>query len=316
MYAPITVVIPNYNGAHLLQRNLPSVLNAMLHYPGECFLIVVDDGSIDDSIDMLRHDFPQVKVVIHESNRGFAEAIQSGVNAADTELMFLLNSDVEVAEDIFAPLAAYFDDPNTFSVNPLILDELGLTKRHSWNLRQLKGGTLKLIYWQLENALERRKMGEKLRTAYAHGGSFMVRRSMFLMLGGFHPIFKPFYSEDYDLGLRAWRRGWASYFEPCVHIVHQSKGSIRSNVKFNYVKSIRRRNRYFLEWAHLTRADLLLYVLPASVLQLLGELLTFDTINLRGFAFALAKIKEVLSFRRELQKTSLFSLREVLKQLK
>ena len=208
MQPPVTIVIPNFNGAELLRKNLPSVLGAMQAYPGSAQLIVVDDGSSDHSLDVLKKEFPQVKVVIHPQNKGFAEAIHSGVNAANTELLFLLNSDVEVSVDIFEPLVVYFDDPNTFSVNPLIYDEQGVVKRHSWNLRKFKAGTLKLINWQLDNALQRRAGGEKLATAYAHGGSFMVRKSMFLALGGFHPIFKPFYSEDYDLGLRAWRRGF------------------------------------------------------------------------------------------------------------
>lgn len=315
MQLPVTIVIPNFNGAELLRKNLPSVLVAMKVYQGPAKLIVVDDGSSDHSLDVLKQEFPQVEVVIHPQNKGFAEAIHSGVNAANTELLFLLNSDVEVSADIFEPLVAYFDEPDTFSVNPLIYDEQGVVKRHSWNLRKFKAGTLKLINWRLDNALQRRADGEKLATAYAHGGSFMVRKSMFLALGGFHPIFKPFYSEDYDLGLRAWRRGWGSYFEPGVHIVHQSKGSIRSNVKFKYVKSIRRRNRYILEWGHLGWADLLLKALPASMLQLLGELLTLDYTNLRGFGFALMKLKEVIAFRRELRKTSLFTLREILEKL-
>lgn len=315
MLPSLTIVIPNFNGAELLRKNLPSILTAMQVYQGTSELIVVDDGSSDHSLDVLKQEFPQVQVVVHPQNKGFAEAILSGVNAANTELLFLLNSDVEVSTDVFAPLVAYFDDSNTFSVNPLIYDEQGGIKRHSWNLRKFKAGTLKLINWQLDNALQRRVNGERLATAYASGGSFMVRKSMFLALGGFHPIFKPFYSEDYDLGLRAWRRGWASYFEPGVHIVHQSKGSIRSNVKFKYVKSIRRRNRYILEWTHLSRSDLLLKALPASALQLLGELLMLDYTNLRGFGFAVMKLKEVIAFRQELQKTSLFTLREILEKL-
>lgn len=316
MKNPITVIIPNYNGAQLLRKNLPSVEAACKAYGEQCSIIVVDDGSADDSLSVLQHEFPEVEVVIHDKNKGFAEAVHSGVNAAKTELLFLLNSDVEVQADIFAPLVSYFDDPTTFSVNPLIYDEQGEVKRHSWNLRQFKVGTLKLMRWDLNDALNRRKNGEKLATAYAHGGSFMVRKSMFQALNGFHPIYKPFYSEDYDLGLRAWRRGWASYFEPSVHIVHQSLGSIRSNVKFKYVKCIRRRNRYLLEWMHLSPAQLLLSNIPFSILQLLGELLLLDRVNLKGFGLALLKISEVVKARQELKMRQKLTLSDTLSQLK
>lgn len=316
MKNPITVIIPNYNGAQLLRKNLPSVKVACKAYGEQCSIIVVDDGSADDSLSVLQHEFPEVEVVIHDKNKGFAEAIHSGVNAAKTELLFLLNSDVEVQADIFVPLVSYFDDPTTFSVNPLIYDEQGEVKRHSWNLRQFKTGTLKLMRWDLNDALNRRLNGEKLATAYAHGGSFMVRKSMFQALGGFHPIYKPFYSEDYDLGLRAWRRGWPSYFEPRAHIVHQSVGSIRSNVKMNYIKSIRRRNRYVLEWIHLTTPQLLFAALPASLIQLLGELLLCDRVNLKGFYLACLKLPEVIRARQALKETQVMQLDTVLAKLK
>ncbi|MDP2246716.1 MAG: glycosyltransferase, partial [Nitrosomonadales bacterium] len=265
---------------------------------------------------VLKTEFPEVYLVTHEKNLGFAEAIHTGVRAAKTELLFLLNSDVEVQSDLLSPLVKYFEDPNTFSVNPLIYDESGEVKRHSWNLRQLKNGHLKITSWTLPEALDRRNSGEKLPSAYAHGGSFMVRKSMFMELNGFHPIFKPFYSEDYDLGLRAWRKGWASYFEPQVHIVHQSQGSIRSNVKMNFVKCIRRRNRYLIEWIHLSLPDLLFKVMPFTLFQLLGELLIFDKVNLKGFYLALLKFKEVLQARNELHSSSKYNLTDVLKHIK
>jgi len=316
MHPPVTIVIPNFNGATLLQKNIPSVLKAMQVYQGESSLIVVDDGSQDNSLQVLKEHFPQVKVVIHAQNQGFAEAIHSGVNAAETELLFLLNSDVEVQEQLLAPLVQYFEDANTFSVNPLIYDEQGVVKRHAWNLRQFRGGTLKLVNWRLEKAFKLRAAGEKLPTAYAHGGSFMVRKSMFNALQGFHPIFKPFYSEDYDLGLRAWRRGWASYFEPSVHIVHQSVGSIRSNVKMNHIKTIRRRNRYILEWMHLSASQLWLGAIPGSLIQLLGELLLLDKINLNGFYLACTKLPEVIQARREIKASQTMRLTDVMAVLK
>ena len=316
MNNPITVVIPNYNGAQLLHKNLPSVIAALNVYGEHSSIIVVDDGSVDDSVAVLKQEFPEVEIIIHSKNKGFAEAIHSGVKAAKTELLFLLNSDVELEPNIFAPLVTYFDDLNTFSVNPLILDEQGVVKRHSWNLRKFVDGGLKLIDWDLEIANLRRSQGDKLATAYAHGGSFMVRKSMFLALSGFHPIYKPFYGEDYDLGLRAWRMGWGSYFEPSVYVVHQSLGSIRSNVKLNFIKYIRRRNRYLLEWIHLSPVQLLLGAIPFSILQLLGELITLDRVNLKGFGLALLKIAGVIKARKELRLCQKLSIDTVLDQLK
>lgn len=313
MSTPVTIVIPNFNGAALLRKNLPSVINAAKNYTPVATVIVVDDGSKDNSLTVLEAEFPDIKIVVHENNKGFAEAVYSGINAAETELVMLLNSDVMVGDDLLIPLVSYFNEPNTFSVNPLIYDEKGEIKRHSWNLRKFKKGSMKLLNWSLNKAFDIKQAGEKLPTLYAHGGSMMLRKSIFLALGGFHPIYKPFYSEDYDLGIRAWRRGLSSYFEPNVSIVHQSIGSIREHVKMQYIKCIRRRNRYLLEWIHLTPSQLLFSAIPLSIFQLLGELLTLDITNLKGFYLALGKISDVISARQEIKSTEKMSLKEILK---
>lgn len=312
MNASVTIVIPNFNGAELLKKNLPSVLEAAKHYSPIAQVIVVDDGSKDSSIQVLKAEFPDVKIVIHEKNKGFSEAVYSGIDAAETELIMLLNSDVRVENNLLASLVPYFDKADTFSVNPLIRDEKGEIKRHSWNLRQFKKGSFKLLNWSLDKAVNLRQEGKTLSSLYASGGSLMLRKSLFQALEGFHPIFKPFYSEDVDLGLRAWRMGWHSYFEPGISIVHQSVGSIREHVKIQYIKCIRRRNRYLLEWIHLTPSQLLFSAIPWSLLQLLGELLILDKTNLKGFYLAVTKLPEVIAARREINKTQKMSLNEVL----
>ena len=207
MKEPVTVLIPNFNGENLLVDNLPTVIDALKTYCPESRVLVVDDGSTDNSLQVLNDKFADVQVVVHSENRGFAEAVKSGIAATSTELVFLVNSDVQIREEIFTKLVSYFDDQNTFSASPLICTEDGANKRHSWNLRQFKKGMLKLMKWQLEEAKNLRKQGEKLPTLYASGGSLMLRKSMFQALGGFDPIYKPFYGEDSDLGLRAWRQG-------------------------------------------------------------------------------------------------------------
>lgn len=315
MKTPITVVIPNFNGAKLLKKNLPSVQKAASFYSSNTIIIVVDDGSKDESIDVLKTEFPNIKIVIHPINKGFADAVYSGIAAAETELIMLLNSDVNVQEDLLEGLMPYFDSLDTFSVNPLINDENGQVKRHSWNLRQFKRGSLKLLDWSLNEAVNIKNSGKLLPTLYGHGGSMMLRKSMFEALNGFHPIYKPFYSEDYDLGIRAWRRGWCSYFEPNISIVHQSVGSIREHVKMQHVKCIRRRNRYLLEWIHLTPTQIMLSAFPLSIFQLLGELLIFDKTNVKGFLLALSEIPQVLKARAEIIKTQKLSLNEVLNKV-
>lgn len=309
----ITIIIPNFNGAHLLLKNLPSVVDAANAFSILAQIIVVDDGSSDNSLLVLEQYFPNIKVVAHKENMGFSEAVHTGVHAAQTELLFLLNSDVQMNVNCLQPLASYFSEVDVFSVCPLILSETGIVTRHSWNRRQFKFGRFKPTEWDLTQALSLRKI-QKLPTLYASGGSMMVRKSMFLELNGFHSLYKPFYSEDFDLGLRAWRRGWRSYFEPSVSVVHQSKGSIKENVRRTYVKQVRRRNNYIFEWMHFPVNRLVTTVIPLTIWQLLGEFLLMDWVNLKGFVTALPKIKLVIRARNELRRNHKLSLVEILKE--
>lgn len=314
MKPDITVVIPNFNGEVLLKKNLHSVMEAASGYKGSAKIIVVDDGSQDASQRLLQEQFPQIRLVVHRQNKGFAEAVYSGVDAAQTELIFLLNSDVQPEPQCLEPLADYFKDPDTFAVSPLIRDEHGEINRHSWNIRQFQWGNLKPVAWDLQQALAARQKG-RLPTIYASGGSVMLRKSMFMTLGGFHLIFKPFYGEDYDLGLRAWRKEWRSYFEPNASVIHQHQGSIKDNVKRAYVKRIRRRNKLLLEWMHLPLWRLWLGVIPLSIWQLIGELLLLDRVNVMGFCSALSRIPVILRERRKLSKTQKLSFEQILEQV-
>lgn len=311
MNKPITIVIPNFNGAKLLHKNLPSVLASVASYGNESTITVVDDGSTDDSLEVLQREFEMINVIVHKENMGFAEAVHTGVRAAKTELVFILNSDVELKDNFFPQLVTYFDDDKTFSVNPSIYDEENEIKRHSWNYRQFRKGRIALLRWDLEQAKTEVAAGKRCVTMYGHGGSMLVRKEMFDALDGFDPIFKPYYGEDSDIGIRAWRRGWYSYYEPNASLVHQSIGSIKANTQIKKVKCIRRRNRYLLEWIHLTPWQLISQTLPFTCIQLLGELLTFNAVNLKGFCLAIQKIPQVIRSRKAIKQSSILSANQV-----
>jgi GT2 family glycosyltransferase len=311
----ITLIIPNYNGAHLLRRNLPSALKAAHEYRGSANILVVDDGSTDSTCQILETEFPEIQVARHEQNMGFADSIMTGVRRADTELVFLLNSDVELYQaDVLNHLAPYFNDESTFSVNPLILNENYSANQHSWNLRDFHHGYLKLLPWNLDVAKHARRESQ-LPTLYTSGGSMLMSREKFLALGGFDPIYKPFYGEDFDLGIRAWYRGWHSYFEPETSVVHQAQGSIKDAFRRKHVLKIRRRNRYLIQWIHNPFLQLFT-TWPFSLMRLLGELVTIDRTNLAGFLMAITQLPKALSSRIKANNGRKQSLQTVLSKIK
>lgn len=306
-FPPVTLIIPNFNGAHLLRKNLPFVIEAAAMYPGESSVIVVDDGSSDNSQQVVSAEFPSVQIVQHETNRGFSEAIRTGVKTAVTELLVFLNSDVRPDSRFIAPLLRHFDRPDIFSVAPLVMDENLRTSEVSWRCYRILRGRLRGSPWRYDETV-RRAHG----SLFASGGSMAVRKSMFLCLGGFLPIFKPFYSEDADLGIRAWRRGWWTLFEPESLVVHGRTGSIKENIRSWKIRLARERNRYLLEWVHVPVKDLMLFLLPRYVLRLFGRLLRLDFVSLGAWFAALLRLPEALRARYEIRQSAVLGFWEVM----
>jgi GT2 family glycosyltransferase len=306
-FPPVTLIIPNFNGAQLLRLNLPSVVEAAEQYPGKCLVIVVDDSSKDNSIEVLDTGFPQVRLVRHAVNRGFSEAIRSGVEAAGTEFLIFLNSDVRPDPDFIASLIRHFERPDIFSVTPLVVDGEGRPTEESWRCYRIRRGRFQ--------ALKGRGFVPRapIETLFASGGSMALRKSMFLELGGFLPIFKPFYSEDSDLGLRAWRRGWRSLFEPGCRVIHDHKGSsISNNIPSARVRKTRRRNQFLLEWMHVPAWDIATSLIPGYLLQALGRLAKFDRVYFAGLCAALRRLPEALRIRAEIERTSVLGFWEIM----
>ena len=125
-----TVVIPNYNGRNYLQDCLTSLLEGS-EVPA---IIVVDNGSADESAAMVKEKFPMVKLIALPENRGFSAAVNIGIHETGTEYIFLLNNDTVVLKDTIEELEAAMErHPKAFSVaakmlqmkNPELIDSAG-----------------------------------------------------------------------------------------------------------------------------------------------------------------------------------------------
>lgn len=297
---PVSIVIPNYNGEQILSRTLTSVSEAAGAYPGQTEIIVVDDASHDNSVDFIVRSFPDIKLVRHKSNKGFSEAVHSGVNTAVHPIILLLNSDVFPERDFMVPLVSWFNREDTFSVSPLILDPKGNPARVSWNLVSLIRGEIRSSNWDLSGAIKRHQEGDPLKSLFASGGSAAIRRDMFLQLKGFLPVYRPFYYEDRDLGTRAWQRGWKTYFDPNSRVVHDHSTTIKRFFSSKKTRIIRRRNRLFYLWLHLSKRRLIFSHIPWTVVRLFSRLLRLDGVYALALGSALMRVTEVARLRATL----------------
>jgi GT2 family glycosyltransferase len=303
---PVSIIIPNFNGATLLRNNLPFVLDALECYPGGGRVIVVDDGSVDDSLHVVSQQFPQVLLEKHPTNLGFAEAIHSGVVAAESDALVFLNSDVRPEPNFIEPLIRCLREDGVFSVQSAIREESGNIHPYCLTRFRFRLGALKRLktldlgrqpWWCL----------------YASGGSMAVDKTKFNALGGFLPIFKPFYWEDFDLGVRAWRRGWRTLLEPTSVVLHQERGSIQDNVKRQRVRRALQRNKLLAEWIHFPVSTLAIFMLPRLLLRILMRTSVGDFGIWAALFGALGRVPEVLATRRSIQMTAQQGFRDVLR---
>jgi GT2 family glycosyltransferase len=254
----VSIIIPNWNGQDLLRSYLPSVLEAKAKYKGRAEVIVVDDASTDSSAKMLRRDFADIKLIVHEHNKGFGPACWSGALAAVHPVLIFLNSDVEVNSAFIEPLADSFNNPDIFAASPLIFDEDGKLSNVTISIPYFRRGKLRYKSFSPQLLLNNApSLPNPWYTLFPLGGAFAVDRQRFIALQGFDELFHPFYYEDTDLGLRAWRRGWQCIVVPGSCVTHMHQGTIARSIQQFKIKSIRKRNRLLFLWKNFTSARML-----------------------------------------------------------
>lgn len=233
-----TVIIPFYNNRELLLSNLPKVLHEKERKENHIReIILVDDGSSDGGYDMVKSEFPEIKLIKHTINRGFSAAINTGIRASKGSLVVLLNSDVVPEDEFLAKAVRHFKNPLVFAVS---FYEEGF----SWAKGMFKEGfVLHKEGPLLHNAHE---------TFWVNGGSGVFRRDYFIKLGSLdEKLFSPFYWEDIDISYRAAKRGLVNMWEPKAKVRHLHALTIGKLPK-RKVNIIIERNQLLFIWKNVT----------------------------------------------------------------
>jgi GT2 family glycosyltransferase len=294
----VSIVIPNWNGADLLRRNLPAALAAMRAHRAPAEVIVVDDGSSDGSREVVK-EHEGVRLVEHERNRGFGPACLTGAQSARHDLLFLLNSDARPEPDALDPLCRAFASPEVFAASPLVLEEGGGASNVTVSVPYLRRGRIAYRPRDVQTLAEAAAAkGLVWFTFFPLGGAVVFDRARFLALGGFDALFHPFYYEDVDLGFRAWRRGWSCVVIPESRVHHTGGGTIGRAFAERRVRVIRKRNRMLFHCKNLTGRFAPARFVAQQIARALARLLRFDPIELLGTLAALPDIPGALARRR------------------
>jgi GT2 family glycosyltransferase len=222
----VGVAILNWNGEKLLPQFLPSVLE---HSP-EGSVFVIDNGSSDNSIDILRSDFPKAKLIVLEKNHGFSEGYNLGLADIDTEIVVLLNSDVEVTANWLTPLIQSFDENSQIgAIQPKILS---YQNKKSFEYAGASGGFIDsygypLCRGRLFNHLEEdhAQYDDQVDIFWASGACLAIRKNLYFQAGGLDPLFFA-HMEEIDLCWRLHRKSQRIICETRSVVYHLGGGSL------------------------------------------------------------------------------------------
>jgi len=218
----VSIVIPNWNG----KRFLPGCLDSLskLEY-GKVEIVVVDNGSSDGSIELLRNQYPQVRLVRFEKNTGFSVAVNAGIENSQGEFIALLNNDTIVEPNWISEMMRVLDEhPEAGSAGCKMLayDDRQLLDGAGDGYR--RGGLPGRI------GHRERDFGQFDTQRYilgACGGAALYRRSMFDDIGLFDDDYFA-YLEDVDMGLRAQNAGYKCIYVPTAVMYHLGCGTTGS----------------------------------------------------------------------------------------
>ncbi len=232
-----SIVIPNFNGRELLKKNLPNILNT-----GADEILIIDDGSKDGSVPLLRETFPLVKLLINKQNLGFIPSVNRLFQEARGDVVVLLNNDVLVEKHFLKFLVRHFEDKSTFAVN---CHEKGEgPSRLTW-----KEGFIEFTRGSEVDKLQK--------SAWASGGSAAYSKKVWQNLGGFDSVFAPFYWEDLDISFRAIKSGFHILWEPQAKVHHEHETTINKAFSKRYVDLVKQRNQLLFIWKNITDQNLL-----------------------------------------------------------
>ena len=221
------VVILNYNGAGMLRRFLPSVIK----YSPEASIYVADNGSSDESCDVVRNEFPAVKLMVLDHNYGFAEGYNRALAQVDEEYAVLLNSDVEVTRGWLSPMTQFLDsNPEVAACQPKLLS---FKQKDFFEYAGAAGGFIDkwgytFCRGRIFNTVERDRgqYDDTTDVFWATGAALMIRNEVYKNNGGLDGRFFA-HMEEIDLCWRLRSRGYRIACVPQSHVYHVGGATLK-----------------------------------------------------------------------------------------
>jgi len=208
-----SIIVPNYNGCQYLDRCLSSLQAQSLK---DFEIIVVDNGSSDDSVAFIRKHFPGVQLVPLNENKGFARATNVGIGRAKYQYIALLNNDTEVDQSWLENIQlAFSKGPEVYCVTSKMIDFHDRARLDGAGDEYTRGG----LAMKLGRGHPQKEFDSVRETFSACAGGCIFKREIFDEVGLFDEDFFANY-EDVDFSLRMKVAGYKILYVPDVVIYH------------------------------------------------------------------------------------------------
>lgn len=237
----LSIVILNWNGGDVTLDCLQS-LQSQTRKPDE--VIVVDNGSVDDSNELIKRKFPMINVIDLPKNLGFAGGVNVGIKASTSDYVMLLNNDATCEKDCIEQLLKTAVDKQADIIQAVILTDEG---------RKIDSTGDTYTIWGLPHPSRRNESANNAPTTdqpifSGSGGASLYKRSLFNEIGYFDEMFFAYY-EDVDISMRAQLRGKKVWLSSKAIVQHKMNHT--SNRMPGFGREMTIRNSIYLFWKNL-----------------------------------------------------------------
>ena len=317
----LAVVILNWNGRALMEEFLPSVVACT---PGEwADVIVADNGSTDDSIEMLKTKFPTVGIIRLDKNYGFAEGYNQAIKQIDNEYTVLLNSDVEVTPSwLDAPLATLEADPTIAATQPKIRAQ---RNKEYFEYAGAAGGYMDIYGYPYCRGrvlhIVEKDNGQYDTPAdilWATGACLFIRTAIYKEVGGLDTGFFA-HQEEIDMCWRLRSRGYRLVCTPGSVVYHvggatlQVESPRKTFLNFRNNLLMIYKNLSEKDLKHVMRARFFLDYIAATKFLLCGHIQNAKAVYEARKAFFEMKPDYVVKRKENLAKTTLATIPELMR---
>ncbi len=301
----VSVVNVTWNGKEFLKKHLPSLKN--LKYPNY-EVIIVDNASGDGSVEFVKENYPEFKIIQNKANLGTAEGSNVAIAQAKGEYIFWVSNDMEFDPYILNHLVARCQSDETIGIctvkmlrikNEQFVDEIDSV-----------GANLDILGFPASRGINEKDSGQHDQVAdvfFSFGGAMFIRKSLLSIIGGFDSDYLTL-ADDIDLSWRAHLAGFRVVVEPKAYLYHRVSATLSKTHNRAQKRYISERNTLRTLLKNYSFFYLVL-ILPSYLTILLFEAMFFllvgkikiATSGPKALLWNILHFRDTLALRRKVQ---------------